>query len=139
MRFLKFMSRYWLVLAICFIPLTALDIGCTEQQREQVDRIVADVNTLSQTGQEILESPAGQSLPPDIRLYGALAALLGTTASTAWQKWRRSQETKVVKSIVQGLENSGQSGKECKPNIAKAMKDNNVTIPGRILVDKLKT
>lgn len=139
MRVWKFICRNWLVIAICFIPLTALDIGCTEQQREQVDRITADMNQWSETARDVLESPAGQSLPPDIRLYGALAAIIGSTAAGAWQKWRRSQETKVAKSIVQGVENSGQSGKECKPNIAKAMKDNNVTIPGRILVDKLKT
>lgn len=122
-----------------FSSLLTLGIGCSEEQMQQVDRTMADVNQWSETGQMVLQSPAGQSLPPDIRLYGALAALIGSTAAGVWQKFQRSQETKVTKSIVQGVENSGQSGKECKPNIAKAMKDNNVTIPGRILVDTLKT
>lgn len=109
----------WFKRAILIWILFVGIIGCTEQQRQQIDRaavgtqqLVTDVNTLMQT-------PTGQMLPADIKLYAGLAALLASVGANAWQEWRNKQMTKTTKAIVKGIDQAERKTKNSNTPVAE--------------------
>ena len=120
-------------------------VGCQEADRIIADRIIADVNSVASSGQMILESPAGQLVPPDVRLYAALGLNLIMAGAAAYEKWRLHQMTKTAKAIVQGIETAekqqqGDSNPEnpTKTAIATEMRKAHIYDAGNRLVDRLK-
>lgn len=98
--------------------------GCTEDQLRKGDKIVGDVNTVAQGAQAALESPAGQMVPPEWKLYGVLGIGLANGLIITWEEWRNRQMKKTTKAIVKGIESADNPDKatsEVKDNIRHEM------------------
>jgi len=121
-------------------------IGCNEQQLERIDQSVQDANNVAGGVQAVIESPAGQMIPPDLRIYGLLGVQLVSGLVIAWQEWRNQNMKKTTKAIVKGIEQSNNpekitSATEVKSNIAdEMMKQGGEKFYARAnkIVDKLK-
>ena len=120
-------------------------VGCA-----QLDKAVSDVNTIAETTQTVLDSPAGRLAPPDWRLYGGLATTLLMGSAAAYKQWRLSQMSKTTKAIVRGIEatetlaaiDGSQAAKnpgEVKAAIAVEMRKLRIYDAGNKLVDRFKT
>lgn len=112
---------------------------------EALDRFVTDANNVASTTKIILDSPAGQALPPPVGLYGGIATTLIMGGAAAYKQWRLSQMSKTTKAIVRGIEASGKpAGEEAgnpsqvKAAIAVEMRKLGVYDAGNKLVDRLK-
>lgn len=115
--------------------------GCLE-----ADKAVQDVNTVATTAKTILDSPAGQFIPPDIRFYATLALGLLAGGTAAFKQWRLKQMSKTTKAIVRGVERAvgGFAGNADNPlpvksTIAAEMRKLGIYDAGNKLVDRLKT
>lgn len=98
--------------------------GCDEFW-QRGDEIVQDVNDLAGGAQALLDSPAGQLIPPDLKLYGALGIALANGLIIGWQEVRNRTMKKTTKAIVKGIENTDSPDKatsEVKSNIAEEMR-----------------
>ncbi|MBA7518480.1 hypothetical protein ES705_10550 [subsurface metagenome] len=109
---------FWIAVIIvaCFV-------GCDKFWQEG-DEIVKDVNAVAGGAQAILESPAGQVIPPEWKLYGALGVILANGLVITWEELRNRMLKKTTKAIVKGIEASDNPDKatsEVKANIADAM------------------
>ena len=116
-------------------------IGC-----EPLDKTIQDTNDWAAVGRDMLSSPAGRGLPPDIRLYGSLAVSLLMGGAAAYEKWRLSQMSKATKAIVRGIESyeettppASNPEPSLKGSIAKEMKKLRIMDAGDKLVDRFKT
>ncbi|KKN24059.1 hypothetical protein LCGC14_0898830 [marine sediment metagenome] len=128
---------FWFFLG-AFIGLVIL-VGC-----EALDRTVRDVNDWAAVGGDVLRSPPGRALPPDIRLYGSLAVSLLMGGAAAYEKWRLSQMSKTTKAIVRGIEQAESAGPDnpklpVKTAIAAEMRKLGIFDIGNKLVDRFKT
>lgn len=129
---------FW-VFAGMFIGLVIL-AGC-----DALDQFVTDANNVASTTKTVLDSPAGQTLPPPIGLYGGIATTLVMAGTAAYKQWRLSQMSKTTKAIVRGIEaadrpasqNAGNPG-QVKAAIAVEMRKLGVYDVGNKLVDRLK-
>ena len=98
--------------------------GCEEASLQRTDKVVQDVNTISQGTQAVLESPAGLLIPPHLKIYGMLGVILANGLVIGWEEWRNRTMKKTARAIVKGIENTENPDKatsEVKANIAKAM------------------
>ncbi len=98
--------------------------GCDEQSLIKTDKLVQDANAVAGGARALLESPAGQMMPPDWRLYGALGVALTGGLVSAWEEWRNRMLKKTTKAIVKGIEqtdNPQKATSEVKSNIAEQM------------------
>ena len=136
---------YWLVVTVCLIVGFSMgtNFGCEEMQLERMDRIVADANSITATGGLLLESPAGDMLPPVIKLYGAVGLALASIAVNSWQKVRSVLMTKTTKAIVKGIDAVEKQAKTnptnpVKESIRTEMIKAGVYDRGNQIVDKLK-
>jgi len=134
----------YLTILITSAVLSLFIIGsCNERQLDRTDQIVADANSLVTIGGAILESPGARVIPPDWRLYGSLAVLLGSALTNGYQKWRGSQMTKTTKAIVKGIEKAEKAAQgnpiaPVKMAIAKEMRAARVFDVGNKIVARLK-
>ena len=129
------------------IFLLATLAGCNEAQRQTVDEIVADVNTVAVGGQAVLQSPAGAAIPsPAKEIAGLVIGLAGAGVAT-WTEWRRRTMAKTTKAIVRGIEqvdrdhqttNPTNPASEIKDRIALNMRALGVVDKGDKIVNKLK-
>lgn len=133
---------YWSIICAALI---VTPIGCDEEQIRTVDRIVSDVNSVSTGARAVLQSPAGQAVPSDIRLMIELALGLVSAGTIGWQKWRSVIMTKTTKAIVRGVEKTAPAGNPdvqtnnlVKMNIQQQMIKAGVFDQGNKIVDKLK-
>lgn len=118
--------------------------GCLE-----ADEAVQDVNIVATTAKTILDSPAGQFVPPDIRLYGSLAISAIIAGAAGYKQWRLAQMGKTMKAIIRGIETAEQQpdGKPAsnpaaspvKVAIGAEMRKLGIYDAGNKLVDRLKT
>jgi len=128
---------YLLILAL--LPLA----GCEDFWR-QGDAIVQDVNDIASGARAVLESPAGQLIPPDLRLYVFLGIGLINAAVITWEELRNRTMKKTTKAIVKGIENTANPDKatsEVKANIANEMRNqggDKFYAKANKIVDKLK-
>lgn len=98
--------------------------GCSEIELRRVDELVQDVNTIAQGGQAVLESPAGQMIPPQVKIFGLLGVMLANGLVITWEEWRNRTMKKTTKAIVRGIEdttNPDKATSEVKGNIREAM------------------
>lgn len=108
------------------------------------DSIAEDANTVATGARGVLDSPAGQLIPPDIRLYGLLGISLISGLANAWQEWRNRTMKKTTKAIVQGIENATKSTNplpDVKASIAKEMRrqgGDQFYVKANRIVDQLK-
>lgn len=137
------MKRYTFTTIIFLLALA----GCNEAQRQAVDEIVADVNTVAVGGQAVLQSPAGAAIPsPAKEIAGLVIGLAGAGAAT-WTEWRRRTMAKTTKAIVRGIEqvdrehrttNPTNPASEIKDRIALNMRALGVVDKGDKIVNQLK-
>ena len=116
------MKRFLNVTMLLFILAGCL-AGCDEFWQKG-DEIVQDVNDIAGGARALLESPAGQMLPPNLKLYGALGVILANGLVITWQELRNRTMKKTTKAIVKGIENTENPDKatsEVKANIANEM------------------
>lgn len=109
------------------IPITIIILiaGCDDFLTTG-DEIVRDVNAVAGGARAVLESPAGQLIPPDLKLYGLLGIGLINGIVLGWEEWRNSTMKKTTKAIVKGIEKTGNPDKatsEVKGNIAEEMRN----------------
>jgi len=131
------------ILLVSMVTLVAVGGGCNEKQIKKVDVIVGDVNDIVAGVEAALESPAGDLLPPDYRLYAAAGVALASIAINSWQKVRSTLMTKTTKAIVKGIE---ANEKQKKPNPTNHVKeaircqmiDAGIYDRGNRLVDRMK-
>jgi hypothetical protein len=140
---------YWLVVAGCLIVGFSIgtNFGCNEAQRQEVDAIVADVNTVTVGARALLQSPAGQAIPTPVKeIAGLVVGLLGGGVAT-WTEWRRRTMAKTTKAIVRGIEQVDREHRAANPeNPAKEIKDRiganmlalGVRDRGNKIIDRLK-
>lgn len=118
---MKRIKKYMITIPIFILILFA---GCDEFWQKG-DEIVTDANAVAGGARAVLESPAGQLIPPNIKLYGFLGIGLINGVVIAWEEWRNRTMKKTTKAIVKGIENTGNPDKvtsEVKSNIAAEMR-----------------
>ena len=98
--------------------------GCNEAQRQDVDRLVEDVNNVAVGAHAVLQSPAGQGIPTPAKEIAGLAVGLALAGVTTWTEWRRRTMAKTTQAIVRGIEQVDREHREANPtNPAKEVKD----------------
>jgi len=118
--------------------------GCTEEQIEQVDRVVTDANDIVAGVKALLESPPARAfLPPDIQLYGAVGIAVASMVVNGWQQVKGSLMKKTTKAIVRGIEVAEKVEKpnptnKIKESIKTEMELAGIFDRGNTLVDQLK-
>ena len=111
---------------------------------EAMDRFVTDANNVASTTKTVLDSPAGQALPPPIGLYGGIATTLVMAGAATYKQWRLSQMSKTTKAIVRGVETAHwksmaeEAENPTKTAIAVEMRKLGVYDAGNKIVDRLK-
>jgi len=139
--------KKWIFGIVIGVMLIVTPIGCDEEQLRTVDRVVSDVNSVSTGARAVLETPAGQAVPADIRLMIELALGLVSAGTIGWQKWRSGIMTKTTKAIVRGVEQTAPAGNPdpdvrtnnlVKMNIQQQMIKAGVFDQGNRIVDRLK-
>ena len=95
--------KFLAIIVLAIMPMTIF-VGCTEKQITEVDRVAGVAQTATQAAQAVLNSPAGQLVPPDYRLYGSLgiSAILGVLAF--WEEHKRKLYKKATIEIVRGID-----------------------------------
>lgn len=114
---------------------------------EALDNAATDANDMAAVGRQVIDSPAGQMIPPDIRLYGSLAVGAVMAGAAAYKQWRLSQMGKATKAIVRGIEAAeaqpdgkpvGNPASPVKVAIAAEMRRLGIYDAGNKIVDRLK-
>lgn len=98
--------------------------GCNEQQLRRGDQIADRVGVGAQGVQAFLDTPAGQLIPPHLRLLAVLGTGLASGLVITWEEWRNRQMKKTAKAIVKGIEISERAknpAPDVKKNIAAEM------------------
>lgn len=108
------------------ILIVALLLGC-EDVLQKGDEIVRGLDAAAGGTQAVLESPAGQMIPPDLKLYGLLGIGLANGLVIAWEEWRNKQMKKTTRAIVKGIDRTSNpdlalANTEVKANIADEMR-----------------
>lgn len=117
--------------------------GC-EYFWQKGDEIIRDVNNVASDAKTVLDSPAGQLIPPDLKVYGLLGIALINAGVIGWEEFRNRTMKKTTKAIVQGIEQTGNPEKatsEVKANIANEMRrqgGDKFYAKANKIVDKLK-
>ena len=89
------------------------------------DAIIQDANDVAAGARDLLDSPAGQLIPPDLKIYGLLGIGLINAVVIGWEEWRNRTMKKTTRAIVKGIEQTSSPDKatsEVKANIAIEMR-----------------
>jgi len=137
------LGKITIILAIWFAPFLLSITGCEEKQLQPIDKLVTDANNIVTAGGAILQSPAGDLLPPLWQVIGALAIAIGSILVNGWQKVRANLMKKTTKAIVKGIEAAEQVEKPNPTNPVKAaigdqMRAAGIYDKGNEIVDLLK-
>ena len=134
-------------LGMVVVSLAVLGVITFAGSCQQADRIISDVNAVAGTGQAVLDSPAGQMIPPDIRLYGSLVISAVMAGAAGYKQWRLAQMGKTTKAIVRGIEAaekqpmaeaSGNPVSPIKAAIGTEMRRLGIYDTGNKIVERLK-
>ena len=125
------------------IILVVFSVSCTEEQRQDIDKAAVKAQQIVEAGKAVLDTPAGQAIPGEIRSGLVLVGGLAAAAAGAWQTWRKQQVSKTTKAIVKAIEKTekaqnptGQS--PLKAAIAQEMRSAGISDRGDRIVNKLK-
>lgn len=89
--------------AIILILLLVLVSGCEELLRRG-DKAADATKDLAGSADQFMQTPTGQALPGQVKLYAAGGIALASILANGWQEWRNKGMKKVTKAIVQGIE-----------------------------------
>ncbi len=129
-------------LTIAILTLVTLS-GC-EDFWQKGDEIIQDANAIAGGARAVLDSPAGQLIPRDLKIYGLLGIGLINGIVIGWEEWRNERMKKTTKAIVQGIEQTSNPEKatsEVKASIANEMRrqgGDKFYAKANKIVDKLK-
>lgn len=127
---------YGLVVSGIFIA------SCSEEQKQEIDKAAISTKQIAESSEQLLGSPAGEIIPPDIKLWIILGGALASGAANAWQKWRADEMKQTTKAIVKGIEvaeaQNNPQASTVKSNIKTAMKLTGNYDRCNKIVDKLK-
>jgi len=129
-------------LTIAILTLVTLS-GC-EDFWQKGDEIIRDANAIAGGARAVLDSPAGQLIPRDLKIYGLLGIGLINGIVIGWEEWRNERMKKTTKAIVQGIEQTSNPEKatsEVKASIANEMRrqgGDKFYAKANKIVDKLK-
>lgn len=129
------------VIYLAILALVTL-VGC-EEFLTMGDEIIQDANAVAGGARAILESPAGQLIPPNLKIYGLLGIGLTSVIVNGWQEWRNKTMKKTTRAIVKGIENAKNPDDitEVKTHIANEMQKqggDKFYARANKIVDKLK-
>lgn len=138
------MSKIWKknVLWIAVIVVACI-AGCDDFWQKG-DQIIEDANNIAGIARAVLESPAGQLIPPDLKVYGLLGIALINAGVIGWEELRNRTMKKTTKAIVKGIEeldNNDSARNDVKSNIADEMRKqggDKFYAKANKIVDKLK-
>lgn len=111
------MKKAILIILVC----AAIPIAGCDEFWQKGDKIVTDVNNIASGAQAVLDSPAGQMIPPDLKLYGLLGIGLINGIVIGWEEWRNRTMKKITTAIVKGIEDTGKPD-DVTSNIAGEMR-----------------
>lgn len=113
--------------------------GCEELLR-QGDKTAQAVKDISAPADQFMQSPTGQALPGQVKLYVAGGIALASVLANGWQEWRSQQMKKTTRAIVQGIESAPENitTGTIKESIGNQMKIAGCYDRGRKIVKKLK-
>lgn len=80
--------KKWTFQAIIFLVVVLGPPGCTDPQRREIDRIIADVNQVGQGIAAAAHGPAAPLIPPELRLIMELVGIATAGAYGTWQTMR---------------------------------------------------
>ena len=109
----------WLVVAAALVLSPG---GCTEEQRQQADRILSDANQAGQVLTAVAESPVGALLPIPVRMIMELLGIGALAALNIWQKIRAGQAKGASDKVSRTLRAVADAIDQSKPEIADAVK-----------------
>jgi len=112
--------RFWTILSTIIIISSLL--GCTEEQQTKMDTAAGQAKQIAQGVRQIGESPIGQLIPQEVRLWGLLGVILVEAAANGWQAWRSSNMKAATKAIVKGIEAAQEAAEAPNPNPVTAIK-----------------
>lgn len=136
------MKRFYGI-TVLLIILAGGFAGCDEFWQKG-DVVIQDVNAVAGGARALLESPAGVMIPPEWKLYGAIAVALANGVVIAWQGAKNNTMKKTTQAIVKGIEltdNPQKATSEVKANIADEMRrqgGDKFYARANKIVDKLK-
>jgi len=130
---------FWIVVLAALLFLAWQTVGCSEAQRQAVDKVVADANAAGGAARDLADNPL---IPEPLALgLEAIGLALGG-AALAWAKMRPKIKllTETAGCIVQAVEEStGQTQTELKNLVMEKMDRRGIYDRANKLVDSLKT
>ena len=140
------MNERWKRNVLWIAMIVVICIAGCEDFWQKGDAIVQDVNNIAGGARAVLESPAGQLIPPDLKVYGLLGIALINAGVIGWEELRNRTMKKTTKAIVQGIEKTSNpdlalANTEVKSNIANEMRrmgGDKFYAKANKIVDKLK-
>ncbi|MDD3444123.1 MAG: hypothetical protein PHS60_01825 [Zavarzinia sp.] len=126
------MKRFGIIWGlVCLLAICAG--GCSEAQRETVDRWAPTAQQVGQAAGEFAGSETGQALlPPDVSFWGSLGGLSVAALAAIWQTVRRNQTFETLSAVTKAVQASG--GKHTEA--VKALV--NVDAAGSALIEQAK-
>jgi hypothetical protein len=125
------MKRFMMSWAI--VCLLAFAGGCSEAQRETVDRWAPTAQQVGQAAGEFAASESGQTLlGPDASFWGSLGGLSVAALAAIWQTVRRNQTFETLSAVTKAVQASGGEHTEA----VKALV--NVDAAGSALIEQAK-
>ena len=114
------MNRLIFIAVLCLLIFAGCDDSLTAG-----DSLAQDANSVASGARALLDSPAGDLIPPNIKYYGLMVIGLINGLVITWQEWRNRTMKKTTRAIVKGIEktdNPEKATSEVKVNIAEAMR-----------------
>lgn len=94
------MKRFAIIAAVCCLWAG----GCTEEQRQDLDRAADDIHNSLPAAQQLADSPAGGLAGEKTQGYMTLGIGIAGALAAAWQSVRRSQAESAVKGVIASVD-----------------------------------
>lgn len=125
------MKRFGIIWGL--VCLAAIFSGCSEADREQVDRWAPTAQQIGTAAGEFAGSETGQTLlGPDVSFWGTLGGLSVAALAAIWQTVRRNKTFETLSAVTKGVAKSGGEHAEA----VKALV--NVDAAGAALIEQAK-
>ncbi|MDD5367379.1 MAG: hypothetical protein PHR30_18755 [Gallionellaceae bacterium] len=106
------MKRFGIIWAcVCLLAICAG--GCSEAQRETVDRWAPTAQQVGQAAGDFAGSESGQTLlGPDVSFWGSLSGLSLAAIAAIWQTVRRDKAVQTLSTVVKAVDKVNDAAKE---------------------------
>lgn len=116
--------RRWFAMLILSLGLSlAILPGCSEEQLSDVDKALADVNSVSEGLSDFARGPAGAVLPPMVRTLMELLGIGAAAALGVWKQIRHNVTKDALKAVVSGVESVSDGTNDVDEAAVKVVKD----------------